>query len=192
MRKIPSPHDNTPSIDRQLGLCVNIRPYATAWHGENGDALLLLLTYFTTPRPVCQYLFSLFFVFLFFRRLFCRFFKAEYRKILFFIFPECRAVTLQRHFLTFEAKSHKKIVFLVSFFYSVSFLTNFLTKNRIKWIFTNPVFCGIILKLSAAPTPQRHAQLTTELAEYQAYDINLAGKIRLCCFICYAILLSLF
>ena len=140
MRKIPSPHDNTPSIDRQLGLWVNIRPYATGWHGENGDALLLLLTYFTTPLSVCQYLFEIFSFFLFFpifRGVQLTFFYS----IICLQFPFGRVpMTFQRHFSHFRAKSTKNFGFFDDFFYCVSFFTKIWAKNRLKWIFTNGGF----------------------------------------------------
>ena len=81
-----------------------------------------------------------------------------------------------------RCKSNKKIDFFVVFFYSVSFLTKILTKNRTKWIFTNSTFQGIILRLSAAPTPQRHAQRIYTSAKYQAYDISTHDGTRLCFF----------
>ena len=93
------------------------------------------------------------------------------------------SMTCLRHFRELCIKSHKKQLFLPVFFYCVSFCTKISTKNRTKWIFTKRKFQGIILKLSAAPTPQRHAQLSLLSAEYQSYDINrVEVNLRLCFF----------
>jgi len=68
------------------------------------------------------------------------------------------------------------------FFYCVSFFTKISTKNRVIWILPFFEIQGIIITLSAAPTPQHHAQRSIVLAEYQAYDINAQACQRLCFF----------
>jgi len=68
--------------------------------------------------------------------------------------------------------SRKKRVFQVIFLYSVSFCTKNSTKNRLFWILPFFSIQGIIITLSAAPTPQHTHNGHIVLAEYQAYDIN--------------------
>ena len=113
------------------------------------NVLLLLPDYFTTPVFVCQYLFE---IFLFFSN--SSKFDFQYTNCL----QSSEVRHDLRHFQIKTDKSTKNFIKIWNFFYCVSFLTNFSTKNRVKWIFTNSPFWSIILRLSAAPTPQRHAQ----------------------------------
>ena len=63
-----------------------------------------------------------------------------------------------RHFDFSLFLSSKKGGFFWNFFYCVSFCTKNSTKNRLFWILPFLKKRGIIYKLSAAPTPQHHAQ----------------------------------
>ena len=51
------------------------------------------------------------------------------------------------------------------------FVTKICAKNRQKCLFTNPKVCGIIILLSAAPTPAASRTIVFVKAKYQSYDI---------------------
>jgi len=87
--------------------------------------------------------------------------KCFCKKIFFLFFGSFRATaTYLRHSVRVVLFSKQFGVFGGIFLLCVSILTKFSTKNRLKWIFTKFAFGGIIIMLSAAPTPQRHAQRT--------------------------------
>ena len=151
-----TPHDkHSPRAARAARK--SIVPYATLWHGENGVVLLLFARLFCHTFTLSSIFFSQKYFFPPSPSLLCSSHRAYSPR------RDTRAscdlpTTLIRHFAACRVKVNKKSLLFSMFFYNVSFLTKISTKNRTKWIFTNHAFRGIILKLSAAPTPQRHAQ----------------------------------
>ena len=126
--------------------------------GENGErsASFSIVLYHTCARLSRGFQKKLKY---FFRLFFCAPQPCIFNFFYEYIFSKVRG---QRHDLRHFSKS---IVFFAKFygkfrifFYSVSFCTKNSTKNRLFWILPFLEIQGIIITLSAAPTPQHHAQ----------------------------------
>ena len=74
-------------------------------------------------------------------------------------------------FSTPLVKMHKKRGAFGHNFLLCVFVTKIHAKNRQKCLFTNRKVCGIIIMLSAAPTPTASRTIAFAKAEYQSYDM---------------------
>ena len=111
------------------------------------NVLLLFPVYCTTSSSSCQEFFY--------------FFQKTFQHTPFFaFFWRNYDTTHDIIFLDFSRDFYQILAF---FLHSVSFYTKICPKNRLFWIFTFCARQGIILKLSAAPTPQHHAQQSHDL-----------------------------
>ena len=145
--KRDSPHD-TETEDTHGA---SIRPYALKRHGESGDRPTSFPTYCTITAATCQDLF-----FFFSKNLFTP--AALAKKTVFL-----RGTYDTNHDISVLDFSRLFCPFLSKILQTVSFCTKKSPKNRLFWIFTFFPRHDIIIKLSAAPTPQHHAQQSHDL-----------------------------